>query len=106
MVKLKGHRRSTMRKRFGEDFKAKVALEALQGDAKITEIASKYGVHPNKVGEWKKELIENASKLFARKDNKEEKDWEKREAELLKIIGKRNVELEFQKKSLKKLGLL
>lgn len=95
-----------MRKRFGEDFKAKVALEALQSDAKITEIASRYGVHPNKVGEWKKELIENAAKLFARKDNKEKKDWEKREAELLKIIGKRNVELEFQKKSLKKLGLL
>lgn len=95
-----------MRKRFDEGFKAKVALEALQGDEKITEIASKYKVHPNKVGEWKKELIENASKLFVRKGKKEEKDWEKREAELLKIIGIKNVELEFQKKSLKKLGLL
>jgi transposase-like protein len=95
-----------MRKRFDEGFKAKVALEALQGDAKITEIASRYGVHPNKVGEWKKELIENASNLFVRKNNKEEKDWEKCEGELLKIIGKRNVELKFQKKSLKKLGLL
>lgn len=94
-----------MRKRFGEDFKAKVALEALQGDEKITEIASKYGVHPNKVGEWKKELIENASRLFTHKGTKEDKDWEKREAELLKIIGIKNVELEFQKKSLKKLGL-
>jgi transposase-like protein len=95
-----------MRKKFDENFKAKVALEALQGDAKITEIASRYGVHPNKVGEWKKELLENASSLFVRKNNKEDKDWEKREGELLKLIGIKNVELEFQKKNLKKLGLL
>lgn len=95
-----------MRKKFDENFKAKVALEALQGDAKITEIASRYGVHPNKVGEWKKELLENASSLFVRKKNKEDKDWEKREGELLKLIGIKNVELEFQKKNLKKLGLL
>lgn len=95
-----------MRKKFDENFKAKVALEALQGDAKITEIASRYSVHPNKVGEWKKELLENASSLFVRKNNKEDKDWEKREGELLKLIGIKNVELEFQKKNLKKLGLL
>jgi transposase-like protein len=95
-----------MRKKYDESFKAKVALEALNGDAKITEIASKYGVHPNKVGEWKKELIANAPGIFSKKDTKEEKDWEKREGELLKIIGIRNVEIEFQKKSLKKLGLL
>ncbi len=95
-----------MRKKYDEGFKAKVALEALNGDAKINEIASKYGVHPNKVGEWKKELIANAPAIFSKKDTKEERDWEKREAELLKIIGIRNVEIEFQKKSLKKLGLL
>ena len=95
-----------MRKKLDESFKAKVALEALQGDEKITEIAAKYSVHPSKVGEWKKELMLNASKLFAKQSNKEDKEWEKREAELLKIIGIKDVELQFQKKSLKKLGLL
>ena len=95
-----------MRKKRDKGFKAKVALEALHGDAKITEIAAKYDVHPNKVGEWKKELIENASSIFEKKDTKAEKDWEKRESELLKIIGIRDVEVEYQKKSLKKLGLL
>jgi transposase len=95
-----------MRKKYDEGFKAKVALEALQRDAKISEIASKYKVHPNKVSEWKKELIENAAILFAKHNDKEEKAWEKREDELLKIIGIRDVEIEFQKKSLKKLGLL
>ena len=97
-----------MRKKLDENFKAKVALEALQGDEKITEIAAKYSVHPSKVGEWKKELMLNASKLFAKHtdSDKEDKEWEKREAELLKIIGIKDVELQFQKKSLKKLGLL
>lgn len=95
-----------MRRKFDEKFKAKVALEALQSGAKVSEVASRNKVHPNQVTEWKNELIGKAAQLFTKKDNSAEKAWEKREEELLKIIGQRNVELEFQKKSLKKLGLL
>lgn len=95
-----------MRRKFDDKFKAKVALEALQNGTRISEVASKYKVHPNQVTEWKKELVGKAVQVFEKKDNKAEKEWEKREEELLKIIGIRDVELEFQKKSLKKLGLL
>lgn len=37
------------RRNFTDQFKAKVALEALRGDKTIQEIAAKYQVHPNQV---------------------------------------------------------
>ena len=35
-----------IRKKYDSNFKAKVALEALKEELTISEIASKYGVHP------------------------------------------------------------
>jgi transposase len=37
------------RRSFTDQFKAKVALEALRGDKTIQEIAAKHQVHPNQV---------------------------------------------------------
>ena len=53
-------------------FKAKVALEAAKGEKTIAEIAQRYEIHPNQVGEWKKELLERAGDIFM-KDGKPEK---------------------------------
>jgi len=36
-----------MRKSYNSKFKAKVALEAIKNEFSITELASKYEVHPN-----------------------------------------------------------
>ena len=46
------------------EFKAKVGLEAVRGLKTVTEIAQEYGVHPVLVGQWKKEILENAGALF------------------------------------------
>ncbi len=45
---MKGNRR-----KHNQSFKARVALEALKGEASIAEIASRYEVHPNLVTKWK-----------------------------------------------------
>lgn len=95
-----------MRKRYEEGFKAKVALEASRDGAKISEVAAKCGVHPNKVTEWKKHLLQNAASLFAKPNNKEEKEREAREDEFLKLIGEKDLEINWLKKNLKKLNLL
>ncbi|MEJ5188007.1 MAG: transposase [Breznakiellaceae bacterium] len=44
------------RQSFDKAFKAKVALEALREGMTIQEIASKYGVHPNQISLWKKQV--------------------------------------------------
>ena len=52
------------RNSYGPEFKAKVGLEAVRGVKTINEIAQEYGVHPVLVGQWKKEILEQAGTLF------------------------------------------
>ena len=39
------------RKRYGAEFKARVALEALRGELTTAQLAAKHGVHQTMVGE-------------------------------------------------------
>ena len=43
-----------MRKRFDEQFKATVALEAVKEERTLQELVEKYQVHPNQISAWKK----------------------------------------------------
>ena len=42
---------------------AKVAMEAISGRQTLQEIAATRAVHPSQVCQWKKQLLEGASKL-------------------------------------------
>ena len=42
----------TKRKRYSAAFKAKVALEAIKGEQTLSELGSRYGVHPNMIAAW------------------------------------------------------
>ncbi len=94
------------RKVYDDNYKARVALEAIKGEKTISEIASKYEVHPNQITKWKKQLLENVSSLFSRKKDPEIEDLRSLNEELYKKIGKQNIELEFLKKKYKQLQSL
>ena len=82
------------------EFKAKVGLEALRGVKTINEIGQEYGVHPVQVGQWKREIQEQAKTLFeGKRGPKPAQALEHREPDLLySEIGKLKVELDWLKK--------
>jgi transposase-like protein len=90
-----------MRQKFDEQFKAKVALEAVKEEMTLQELAQKYEVHPNQISVWKKQLLEKSAQLFVRK-NKKDEEYErlkKEKQELFRQLGETKFENEFLKKS-------
>ena len=94
------------RRKHDDSFKARVALEALKGELTISELASKYETHPNQIRQWRKQLLDNASEIFSRKRDPRIDELEQVKDELYKKIGKQDVEIDFLKKTLKRMGLL
>lgn len=90
------------RKRRPPEFKRKVAIEALRERETINETASRYGVHPVQVSQWKRELEEGSSSVFAtdEKVRRELKTLKEEKTDLQQLIGKQAIELEWLKKKL------
>lgn len=84
-----------IRRKHSPSFKAKVALEALKGEASIAEIASRYEVHPNLVTKWKKTLQDEAAGIFGEDHTRKKKQDENLVAQLYQQIGQLKVEKDF-----------
>ena len=79
-------------------FKAKVALEAVQGIKTINEIAQKHDIHPVQVSTWKKEIQEQASTVFDKNRGKPKINDHERPENLYSEIGRLKMELDWLKK--------
>lgn len=86
----------TTRRRFRAEMKAAAALEAIKGQRTINEIAADYGVHPNQIAKWKKQLLEQAVTLFAHPAASPEDEG--LQDRLYQEIGQLKVELDWLKK--------
>jgi transposase-like protein len=86
------------RKNFTDEFKAKVALEAIRGVKTVNQIGQEFGVHPTQVGMWKKLLQEEASSLFDGKRGPKPADPSASSERLYSEIGRLKMELDWLKK--------
>lgn len=85
------------RTKHSPEFKAKVALAAVQEQETVADIARRYKVHANQIYKWKQELLQNMARVFESKPGSAVADSaaSEREAELLRKIGELTVERDF-----------
>lgn len=85
-------------------FKTKVAIEALKERESLSELAMKHKVSQSQISKWKQAFLDNSSSVFekpSQKRGEEQVDVQ----ELYNKIGRLEMERDFLKKNLKKLGL-
>jgi transposase-like protein len=81
---------------YDNNFKVKVAIEAIKGDKTYEEIASTFGIAKSLITKWRDELVKNGALAF----NKESKskDHEATTQKLYQQIGQLTMEVDFLKK--------
>lgn len=90
----------TKRRSYSDNFKAKVALEAVKEMKTISELASEYRVHPTQISTWKRLLLRNADELFTRGNNFSGKTEDQLTGPLYEEIGRLRMDIKWLKKKL------
>lgn len=81
-------------------FKSEIVLELLQGNKQLGELAAENNLNPNVIRNWRKEFLENASRVFdeSRREKemaRKEQQLEGEQSELYKTIGQLTIERDF-----------
>lgn len=89
-------------------FKVKVVLESLKEEKTIAELSSKYEIHANQIGQWRKQFLQNSYKVFSGNKSEQEqiRKFEAERDDLHRQIGEQSMDIAYLKKNLKKLGML
>ena len=86
---------------YSDEFKAEVALEALRDEKTANQIASEREIDPSLVSKWKLHAIGCLYRVFSgiTEADKLKTDYERKIDELHRIIGARQVEIDWLKKN-------
>lgn len=91
--------------KFTPQFKARVALEAAKDQLTLAQRSQKFEVNAVTISKWKSEFLANLSATFSNVKETENSEPEVPVEKLYAQIGELKVELNFLKKSAKKLGI-
>jgi transposase len=82
------------------ELKFKVSLEALKGELSISQIASKYDIHPKQVTDWRDQLLNEGELVFTPKTSLRKTKTDHEKDDLMMKIGELTVEVDYLKKKL------
>lgn len=88
---------SLKRRQFTKEFKQQV-LREIEAGKSVAQVAREHQLHPNCIGEWKRQLARYGEKAFAGNGNAYKE--EAKIAELERLIGQQAVEIAFLKRVL------
>ena len=88
-------KRTRRPKRYDPKRKFELVLESFRGERSDTEIARAHGVHPVTFSNWKRQFLENGAAIFG--GNDDSKQYERRIAELERVLGQKEVKLALPK---------
>lgn len=86
------------RKKHSDEFKARVALDAVKGVKTLSELSSEYRVHSTVIARWKHQLVQGAPIVFSEGARRNGQTEEELTAPLYEQIGRLKVELDWIKK--------
>jgi transposase-like protein len=78
-------------KSYTPKFKFQLVLEVLHNEISEVEVGRTYGVHHTTISKWKRQFLEHGAEVFS--GNDEVKRYEKRIANLERMIGQKEIEL-------------
>jgi transposase-like protein len=76
------------RKQHSAKFKFRVALESMNGQKTVFQIAGEYGMHPSRIHAWKKQLREEGATLYERKSTSQKHGNHEQEVSELPVCVK------------------
>lgn len=82
-----------MARGYSPKLKFQVVLELLEGEKTQSQVARAYGIHPNTVGRWKRQFLEQGADVFAHAEHSTLAEYEQRIAALEQLLGKKEVEI-------------
>ena len=86
------------RRKHSDEFKAQVALEAVKGLRTLSELSSRFKVHPTVIAQWKRRLVEGAASVFGVSVGSTGKSEEELTAPLYEEIGRLKMEVDWLEK--------
>jgi transposase-like protein len=91
-----------MKRKFSSAFIAQVAIEASKERETLSDLSKRFEVHPTIISKWKQEFLANSAAVFDKSAHKEESNTDTEK--LFAKIGQLEMERDFLKKNLLKLG--
>jgi len=92
---------STKLKRRDASLKLKVAVEAIKGELSISQIASKFEIHPKQVTDWRDQLLNEGELIYIPKTSLRRTKTDLEKEDLIQKIGQLTLEIDYLKKKTK-----